>query len=513
MDNQIKRLFGLFSNNENISIDFTESWDSVDVTASIILDKIPDSTSLLKNIPLTSNRDSWEFKILDECNDTVFAIHSASGELINLNEIEAYKNLSISIKFIVTKNIQEGKLSIYSILSFSQYLDSGSLYSFLNALNKRLEKILILECVNDEIETLNTGSISVIYKDVNSDIIGVNERTKRVHLSEGLIHWGAYKLQLLPEDVYPSNCTNPLYNIFKQASACLLIMYLFDYITLTNNALEVKLNGFKALNYTINTNKLSEINVEQKTVDQFFQVYCWGMSGGYVADKFSIARNILSLNLDTTQILITSHIIEVIKSNFRVYEKENVQQYIQLRNEISNLLIDLQAKINDIAQNFTTDFKNNLLVLVSFFASVIVFGVISEASPYAYFSDHIIILSWCFLLISFFYWLYSYNELKKKTKLFYKHYEQIKDRYRALLDDVELNNIFEECNPDKYESHQSYIEWQKCWFSRLWITSIIILFIGLFIISISNDSYIITFIKTIITNIVCFLKNILISKV
>ena len=237
------------------------------------------------------------------------------------------------------------------------------------------------------------------------------------------------------------------------------------------------------------------------------------MSGGYVADKFSIARNILSLNLDTTQILITSHIIEAIKSNFRVYEKENVQQYIQLRNEISNLLIDLQAKINDIAQNFTTDFKNNLLVLVSFFASVIVFGVISEASPFAYFSDHIIILSWCFLLISLLYRRYSYSELNKKNKLFYKHYEQIKDRYRALLDDVELNNIFEECNPDKYESHQSYIEWQKCWFSRLWITSIIILFIGLFIISIFNDSYIITFIKTIITNIVCFLKNILISKV
>ena len=513
MNSQIKLLFELFSNSGNLSIDFTESWDSVDVTASIILDKIPDSTSLLKNIPLTSNRDSWEFKILDETNETVFSIHSASGELISLNEIEVYKDLSIFIKFIVTKNIQDGKLSIYNILSFSQHLGNGSLLSFLNALNKRLEKTLILECVNDEIEILNTGSISVVSKDVNSDFIGVNNRVKRLHLSEGLIHWGAYKLQLLPEDIYPSNCTNPLYNIFKQASACLLIMYLFDYITLTNNTLDVKLNGFKALNYTINTNKLSEIDVDQKTIDQFFQVYCWGMSGGYVADKFSIARNILSLNLDTTQILITSHIIEAIKSNFRVYEKENVQQYIQLRNEISNLLIDLQTKINDIAQNFTADFKNNLLVLVSFFASVIVFGVISEASPFAYFSDHIIILSWCFLLISLLYRRYSYSELNKKTKLFYKHYEQIKDRYRALLDDVELNNIFEECNPDKYESHQSYIEWQKCWFSRLWIISIIILFIGLFILSIFNDSYIITFIKSIITNIVCFLKNILISRV
>lgn len=512
MDSQIKRLLGLFSNSGNIAIDFMESWDSVDVTASILLDKIPDSTSFLKNIPQTSTRDSWEFKILDENNETVLTIHSASGELISLNEIEAYKELAISIKFIVTKNIQDGKLSIYNILSFSQYLGNGSLYSFLNALNNRLEKTLILECINDDTETLNTDSISVVSKDVNSNIIGVNERMKRIHLREGFIHWGAYKLQLLPEDIYPSTCTNPLYNIFKQASACLLIMYIFDYITITNNTLDVKLNGFKALNYTINTNKLSEINVAPKTIDQFFQVYCWGMSGGYVADKFSIARNILSLNLDTTQILITSHIIEAIKSNFRVYEKENVQQYIQLRNEISNLLIDLQTKINDIAQNFTADFKNNLLVLVSFFASVIVFGVISEASPFAYFSDHIIILSWCFLLISLLYWHYSYSELNKKTKLFYRHYEQIKDRYKALLDDVELNNIFEECNPNKYESHQSYIEWQKCWFSKLWIVSIIILFIGLFVLSVFNDTYIITFIKTITTNIVCFLKNILISK-
>lgn len=505
MDSQIKRLLGLFSNSGNIAIDFMESWDSVDVTASILLDKIPDSTSFLKNIPQTSTRDSWEFKILDENNETVLTIHSASGELISLNEIEAYKELAISIKFIVTKNIQDGKLSIYNILSFSQYLGNGSLYSFLNALNNRLEKTLILECINDDTETLNTDSISVVSKDVNSNIIGVNERTKRIHLREGLIHWGAYKLQLLPEDIYPSTCTNPLYNIFKQASVCLLIMYLFDYITITNNTLDVKLNGFKALNYTINTNKLSEINVDPTTIDQFFQVYCWGMSGGYVADKFSIARNILSLNLDTTQILITSHIIEAIKSNFRVYEKENVQQYIQLRNEISNLLIDLQTKINDIVQNFTTDFKNNLLVLVSFFASVVVFGVISDARPLAYFSNHIIILSYCFLLISFFYWLYSFNELNKKTKLFYRHYDQIKNRYKTLLDDVELDNIFEECNPDKYESHQSYIEWQKRWFSRLWIASIIILFIGLSILFLFNNKNIIIIIKTII---VCFLKNI-----
>lgn len=100
-----------------------------------------------------------------------------------------------------------------------------------------------------------------------------------------------------------------------------------------------------------------------------------------------------------------------------------------------------------------------------------------------------------------FYWLYSYNELKKKTQLFHKHYEQIKDRYRALLDDVELSNIFEECDPDKYGSHQSYIEWQRFWFSILWIASIIILFVGLSMLFIFNNISIVTTIKTIMTKI------------
>lgn len=359
MENQIKQLIRLFSNKENTPINLMESWDSVDITVSIILENIPNTGDFLTNIPLIQERDSWEFKFLDENGDNVLTIHSASGGLISFDEIEAYRELSVFIKFIISKNIQYSKLSIYSIDYFKKYLSEGSLYSFFNALNKRLEGTLILECINDKVETLNTESISVISKDESSNITGVSDRMKRIQSIEGLIHWGTYKLQLLPEDVYPSNDVNPLYNIFSQASACLLMMYLFDYITINSNALILKLCGFKSLNYTIDAIKLSTIYIDKDTTAQLFQIYNWSMSSGHIVDKFSIARNILSLNLESPQVRITSPIIDAIKSNFRIFEKENVQQYIRLRNEISNLLIDLQTKINDIAQNFASDFKSN----------------------------------------------------------------------------------------------------------------------------------------------------------
>lgn len=508
MENQVKQLIGLFSNNGNVSIDFTESWDSVDISTSIILDKIPDSNSFLTNIPLISTRDFWEFKILDEAGETILVVHSASGKLSNFDEIDAYTESAISLKFVITKNIQDNYLSIYSVSRFIEYISERSLYAFYNALNKRFSGILIFECVNDQIEAFNTESISIISNGEKIEPAGLSDRIKRIHLSEGLINWGTYKLQLLPEDIYSTDDGNPFYNFFSKASVCLLMMYLCDYIAITDETLSLKLCGFKSLNYTIKTTKLSAVNIDDKANEQLFQVYCWCMSGGYVADKFSIARNILSLNLKESEIALHFPIIESVKSNFKVYEKENVQQYIQMRNEISNLLIDLQSKVNSIAESFTADFKNNLLVLVSFFTSVVVFGVISDASPFAYFSNHIIILSWCFLLISFFYWLYSYNELKKKTKLFHKHYEQIKNRYRALLDEVELKNVFEECDPDKYDSHNSYLKWQRYRFSILWIGAIVILFIGLSILFVFNNLSIVSTVKTLIISIICYLTNI-----
>lgn len=74
MKNQIKQLFGLFSEEEDISIICTESWDSVNLSASVILGDIPEPETFLKNIPIISSRDSWVFKVLDENGDPILSI-------------------------------------------------------------------------------------------------------------------------------------------------------------------------------------------------------------------------------------------------------------------------------------------------------------------------------------------------------------------------------------------------------------------------------------------------------
>lgn len=499
MKKQLQQLIRLFSTVDSDYESFSESWDSVEVVYYVNLQRIPPLELFLKQIPFVSSRDSWTFKIIDSSGDSILRRSSGDGDLKDFSEIEAYKELLISIKFSIRKVIQNNRLSIYSIYDFKEFCSAISLFSFLNALNTRLKGSLILECVNETVDKLETTSITVASQEDVVAPIGIDARPKIIRQCGSCIHWGTYRLILLPDDLCSHDNNNPLSEIFNQVSACLLMMYLFDYTTISEDALNLKLLGFKSLKYTLDTSSLSVINIDKTTKEQLYDVYVWVISGGYVADKFSIARNILSINLDTYNVKLNSQVIDAIKSNFRIYEKENVEQYIQLRNEISNLLIDLQTKVNDIVQNFTSDFKSNLLALISFFTSVIVLGVVSGESPFAYFTNHIIFISLCFLFISLCYWLYSYKELERKTRLFTKHYSQIKERYSAILDEVELNNVFEESDPNQYESHASYVEWQKNRFSTLWIGSLAILAIALIILLFFNNLQSLEFLKILIS--------------
>lgn len=153
------------------------------------------------------------------------------------------------------------------------------------------------------------------------------------------------------------------------------------------------------------------------------------------------------------------------------------------------MLIDLQGKINGIMDSFVSDFKKTLITLVSFFISVIVIRVISKDDFTGGFTNSIIGLSFALLMVDLGIFLYSKWELKEKLSSFRKHYSQIKKRYKELLSDVELDNIFEECDPEKIGKGKSLVERQTKRYSILWIASIIILSSFLTIVLFINNDW------------------------
>lgn len=487
MENQISNLFSLFTQEEILGYEFAETFVDVEFQFKTTLNSMPSLDDFLIAIPHISTRDKWEFKVLSEYDETEYLAHSDIGQIDDLSELEAYIGSTVTLKFIISKNIKSNRLSVYWLEKFNEFLLGLPLLVFFNEVDRRIDSILIFECLNDQIQTVCTSSIAFVSENGIVDLSGVSNRNNRLRKSAGNVHWGTYYGNLLPEDLYPSEWCSSLSQTFSKACGALLSMYLFDYISINSSCLSLKIDGFKSINYSIDTSKLSNIVIDDRTLNQFFEVFEWILSGGYVSDKYSIARNIISINLSSVNIAISSNIIDSIRSNFRIYEKENVLQYIQLRNEISNLLIDLQSKINDIVQGFASDFKSNLLVLISFFASVVVFGVISKDSPFVYFSNQVIILSWSFILVSYLYLRYSKGELNNRIDFFHKQYKQLEARYKPLLDEVELTNVFEDCNPDKSGTHHSYLKWQRKHFAILWTVSLVVLTLSLLVLFIINN--------------------------
>ena len=265
------------------------------------------------------------------------------------------------------------------------------------------------------------------------------------------------------------------------------------------------MNCFRTLIGQINIKQLSSIDVDINSCKLIYEIYQWLYLGGNNNDKINIARNIISLNISKECLGIDSSAFDSILSNYKIYEKENVKQYIQVRNKLSELLIDLQEKISVIMDSFISDFKKNILTLVSFFISVIVIRVVSKGDFVGGFTNEIIGLSFVFLLISVGLLGYSHWELTKKIELYNKHYCQIKDRYKDVLSTIELEGIFEECDPQKDNTNTSFVLKQKKIYSWLWFLSILLLLLFLVVVLLTNNNISIC----LITNkVICYTLNI-----
>lgn len=463
------------------------------------------------NLPELNQRDKLGiYYFEDDENSISFNSEKAGSWETFIDDLKTVnKKGEVKIKIKIAKQLKNNYISIYYIDKFTEYIKKLSLLQFLSVINNRFGNSLIFEIQNENFKKWETNSIAFIPKKSKPTLNGIGEiiREKRIEEARFLCYCELDKYGIIPEDLFCSdtNAENQLQSIFQKAYLLYTFSFITDYSGIKNNSLEYKLNGFKTLWGAINIQKLNDVNVDINSCRILQTIYQWLYLGGNSTDKINIARNIISLNIKENTLEINNTTFDSILSNYKIYEKENVKQYIQVRNKLSELLIDLQEKIGNVMDSFISDFKKNLITLVSFFISVVVIRVVSKGDFIGGFTNEIILLSMFFLLISVGILIYSRWELTQKINLYNKHYNQIKERYKEILSTIELDNIFEECDPQKDHTHHSFIVKQKKFYSILWTTSIILLFIFLVFIYLLNNYLVIC---PIIKILICCILNI-----
>ena len=502
----------MFADAEGFNTKFLETWDEFECKCTLTLQKIPTGEELCSVLPHISNRDSWRLTIESEYNDNVFDINSKSGCFENKaieEDLEPHLNNQISIIYIVAKHVRNNTLTVYEESLFTEHLQNSKLLVFLNAVNKRLGNGLNIEVWTEGFSPFCSRTINFISKGGQVQANKIEVRQSRNNLQKNYCQSDGLNFVILPEDFLMNSTSNVISLLFRKVCVVLSMLYVCD-STKIDDDVEFHLCGYKTLRTKLSALKLNDLAINDVYCEKWYDIYNWAYSGGYTLDRLSISRNIISLNCNVNNIVsINESTFRSIKSNFKIFEQDNVRQYIKVRNEVSNMLISMQKEINTIVDGFTSDFKKNIIAVSTFFLTVIVVRVISKGDFTGGFTTPVMILSIIYLCISLGLLYYSRIELDRKKNLFEKHYDQIKERYKILLSDEELKEMFEDSDPNKLQSHANYIEWQKNVYTKIWLGSIVALtlfVVFVWMMNLINDESICNLIQSVIK---CCIKSIL----
>lgn len=510
MNNIFQDIISLFSSIQISTTDIDEKYSEVTVSVACSDGKIPSTTDFTNALCKLNKRDSLHISILqnDEPIENYDTSKNGNFDTYIANCSECLKSNSFTIILTITKNNIEQKISIYYLERFIEYLSNLSFNFFLDVINNTFNKksYIIFEIQDEVADEFSTESIKFVPINSSTEIINISYRTERINKIKNLCHCSIVtKYLFIPEDFHPiiESKLTLLNDLFKKMTLLYSSMFLFEIFEVEgSDKIRYKLNGYKTINWNVNHSDVDIISF-----DDYFKIYQWTYEGGNIVDKIGLARNILSLNFEKETLKISDTTFEAIKSGYKIYQKENIKQYIEIRNKISDQLIDLQNKADRIVEGFIGDFKKSLFTVVSFFATVIVIRVVSKGDFAGGFTTEVTLLSIGFLLISLGVMFFARWEISKQLERYNEFYKNLKERYLDLLDKSDITRIL---NEDKdFNSNKKFIEQKKFNYTILWALSLaVLLIIVLILFCINQPCVIVDGVFIIIKNLVlCFIRN------
>lgn len=283
------------------------------------------------------------------------------------------------------------------------------------------------------------------------------------------------KLRVLPEDFIFNGdgiIEDATLEIFERLAKILIISSIFDITDLSQEYFYYKLNGYKSLSESISTHTITT-----KNLNDFYNVYLWVYNSGSIVDKIGLARNLISLHLKKNSSLeLEGDVFESLKSSYKIYEKQNVRQYIEVRNKMTDQILDYNKRASTITDNFANGFQRSALSLVTFFSSLIVTKVLATQKNNFDFILYSTLITFVFIGITLIYMFISRAELKQQRKRFIKSYKDFKTRYTDLLTVNDIARILN--NDEEHSSDLQFINQKMNWYTNLWIAVLVLVFIA-----------------------------------
>lgn len=393
------------------------------------------------------------------------------------NEHKHQEGEPIKSTFTITKRNIASNIYIYDLDIFTVTLEKLSVAEAFVIFNRVLSNTSF---VNFNVLSLdkpfNTASIFFTQVGSSAPTQIFAERRKRLDSILSASNYTNIEEHNLTPDDFQMEIENTKHSklclLFNHYAVAVSVFYLFDITSLKANELEFKINGYKSIKGKVNVKALPANGTKE-----YFNIYNWVYCGGNLNDKIGLARNIISLHFEKNgDIALKGHPFQSIQSSYKVYEKQNIKQYIEIRNKISDQLLDFNNRANKVIENFASGFQKSSLALITFYFSAIAIKVLGDGDFLNVFTFDTTVLSIVFLFGSFLYYLVAKWEVKEQRKRFVDSYTNLKERYTDLLEKEDIQRILN--NDKEFYADLTFIDGKLKNYSNLWKWFLAILFGG-----------------------------------
>ncbi|TVT79306.1 hypothetical protein [Pseudomonas sp. H3(2019)] len=441
--------------------------------------EVSDLTALTNQLP---KRDRITIEIKYTHTFDLDSLNSSDEDAIKLflRDIELNiphmndKKTALTIK--ISKSSENQLISIYSIEKLAEFLNDNSFERCFAKINDLSQRAKVLE-LQEDIPSFSTSLFTFKNKKSNVDAEPtppqrdeiLKNREKITNFANSAHH------NFIPDDfnIIVGTAHQNIDHLFKKLLIASSLIYICDYSKLTDTGgVSLKLNGYKTITNDIVKNSISDTDC----ATTYFDIYSWIYNDGNTIDKIGIARNIISIHLDKEILTsITKDTISSIGSGYQIYLKDNLKQYIEIKNKISESIQKSSEKASDLAKSVGSSFRSSVLAIYSFFFSIFLFRVISGKSPSLEVTKEVYLVFIAFMLISIIICWHTMNELKDERTRLESSYANIKNRYRDLISEKDLERIL---NKD-YENicDLNYIDSRGGKTRVLWGLALFIMFI------------------------------------
>lgn len=457
-----------------------------------------DKDSLIRSLSCIRERDSFTVSL--KYTDSDQADSLSKRDVTSVDSFCDRVNLQVQedpcVQGVITVQITKGfsgrTCSIYSLSLIEQYWRTGGIASTATKLWALAEKAFVIE--SSEIQGAYSTGLFVFRSSAHENTNVTNPETpgKEKLISDrnkGCLFYESKNYPFIPQDfdISPKFEHTGISDLFSTLKLIFSIIFLADVSSLEDKTLTATIKGYRHVTGTLQLDG----SKDEEMAAAYYEIYQWAYVDGSITDKLGIARNLLSIHIKGNALRnLQSGSMPAIVSNYSIYLKDSVKQYIDIKNKLSDQIQKQSEKASEMVKSIGTYLRASIFSVYSFVITTFIIRSMAKTSTEGIFSNDIYLIFIMFILLSFGTLAYAIKEAEAELNRFKSIYDAFKSRFDDLLSKSDRDRILQ--NDKEYNRDVAYVKQSQKRATYLWISCLLVVFTFVTIIKLTQPTLALT---------------------